>query len=568
LRRVAFALLLLIAAPVTAFLLYGFTLTYGFDYDDYHFVRPYTRAEVAAAFHGPWDAAGIERPYYRPLTILFFALRFDILGINSTAHHALSLALFALAAALAGWLVFRLTNSIPFGVLGMCFFVAHPGTPYSLIAWVTNQMHLIECVVVLAALAWWDLVRRRAAVWWMPLLGFAAAAFLMKEDGIMLLPAVVVLHIIRCWLSDDEGAAAKHQPRDASREPRIASHKALPPFGFLAAAVVLAAGLLGTRAWALADIPTTRHPPLDVALNNYIRGLYGLFRLVPADRPWQVGASWFVTLVPLAALTLSRRSDLGPRVTAVSGLAIAMLFDLPFIFITKAEQLHFVALGAAVFLTGACAIVLTGLRVRAAQYIFGLGSLGGLVLLALVSRDIARDFDPYGPVVLAHDEIVQTWAAVPVDLRRFVARKRESGAKSTLSPDPSVALDLATFGAHGPERTPDGINYQWMAGTRTDILVTERARTITIPLRHAVEVFREPAHVRVTVDGRVVDDLVLSTPEWRVSQTGLRGGDISPLRRMHRVVIVIDRAWRPMAIIPGSQDGRTLGLQIGEVQLR
>lgn len=560
-RRVAFALLLLIAAPVAAFLLYGFTLTYGFDYDDYHFVRPYTRAEVTAAFHGPWDAAAIERPYYRPLTILFFALRFEALGINSSAHHALSLALFAIAGALAGWLVFRLTNSIWFGALAMFFFVAHPGTPYSLVAWVTNQMHLIECVVVLAALAWWDVVHKRPAVWWMPLLGFAAAAFLIKEDGVMLLPAVVILHIIRCWLSDDEVDPATPAPRSATRQ-------VLPPFGFLAAAVILMAALLGTRAWALADVATTRHPPLAVALNNYIRGLYGLFRLVPADRPWQVGASWFVTLVPLAALALVRRSDRGSRLTAASGLAIAMLFDLPFIFITKAEQLHFVALGAAVFLTGTCAIVLTAFRARVARYAFGLGSLGGLVLLALVSRDIARDFDPYGPIVLAHDEIVQTWAAVPVDLRQYVARKREPGAKSALSPDPSIALDLVTFGGHAQERTPDGINYRWMAGTRTDLLVTARARAITIPLRHAIEVFREPARVRVTVDGRVVDDLTLSTPEWRVSRTGLREADLSPLRRMHRVVIAIDRAWRPMEIIPGSQDGRTLGLQIGEVEVR
>jgi hypothetical protein len=190
------------------------------------------------------------------------------------------------------------------------------------------------------------------------------------------------------------------------------------------------------------------------------------------------------------------------------------------------------------------------------------------LLLALVSRNIARDFDPYGPVVLAHDEIVQTWAAVPVDLRRYLARKRETRRTSTLSPDPSVALDVVTFGGHEPERTPDGIDYRWMAGSKTDIFVTGRARAISIPLRHAIEVFREPARVRVTVDGRLVDDLVLSTPEWRVSRTAVRDADVSTLRRMHRVVIAIDHAWRPKEAIPGSQDGRTLGLQIGEVEVR
>jgi hypothetical protein len=245
-----------------------------------------------------------------------------------------------------------------------------------------------------------------------------------------------------------------------------------------------------------------------------------------------------------------------------------MLFDLPFIFITKAEQLHFVALGAAVFLAGACAIVLTSVSGGAARYVAALGSVVGLLLLALVSRDIARDFDPYGPVVRAHDEIVQTWAAVPVDLRRYLARKRETRSTATLSPDPSAALDVVAFGTHEQERTPDGIDYRWMAGAKTDIFVTGRARAITIPLRHAIEVFREPARVRVTVDGRLVDDLVLSTPEWRVSRTAVRDADVSALRRMHRVVVAIDHPWRPQDIIHGSQDGRTLGLQIGEIQAR
>ncbi len=547
-RRTGLALLLLIAASAFTFLLHGPTLSYGFDYDDYHFVHPYTRADVTAAFHGPWDASGIERPYYRPLTILFFALRFEALGINATAHHALSLILFAVAAALAGWLVSRLTASAAAGVMATLFFAAHPGVPYSLIAWVTNQMHLVECLVVLTALVWWDAVYKRGVLWWLPLLGFAAVAFLIKEDGIMLLPVVVTLHAIRRWFSDDDVA--------------------FPPLAFLALAAVLMTGLVEARSWTLAEVAAARRPALDVALHNYVSGLYGLFRLVPADRPWQVAASWFVTLVPVTAILLWRRSSGGARTAMVSGLAIAMLFDLPFIFITKAEQLHFIALGAALFLTGSSVVVFTALRGRLSRYGFGATEAAGVICLALVSQDIARDFKPYGPVVLAHDEIVRTWAAVPVDLRNYLARKRAPGAERSLSADPSLALDLLTFGGHGPERSRDGVNYQWMAGPKVEIFVAARARAITIPLRHAFEVFREPARVRVTVDGHTVDDLVLATPEWRVSQAGFRQSSVSPLRRMHRVVIAIDHTWRPMDIIPGSQDGRTLGLQIGEIEIR
>jgi hypothetical protein len=220
------------------------------------------------------------------------------------------------------------------------------------------------------------------------------------------------------------------------------------------------------------------------------------------------------------------------------------------------------------FLTGSSVVVFTALRGRLSRYGFGATAAAGVICLALVSQDIARDFKPYGPVVLAHDEIVRTWAAVPVDLRDYLARKRAPGAERSLSADPSLALDLLTFGGHGPERSRDGVNYQWMAGPKVEIFVAARARAITIPLRHAFEVFREPARVRVTVDGHTVDDLVLATPEWRVSQAGFRQSSVSPLRRMHRVVIAIDHTWRPMDIIPGSQDGRTLGLQIGEIEIR
>ena len=120
----------------------------------------------------------------------------------------------------------------------------------------------------------------------------------------------------------------------------------------------------------------------------------------------------------------------------------------------------------------------------------------------------------------------------------------------------------------GSERSPDGIAYRWMSGPRTEMLIRDGTRKLTIPLRHAFEVFREPARVRITTDGRVVDEMVLNTPEWRVSTTSIISDRTPALMRMHRVVITIDHAWRPMQVVPGSRDDRTLGLQIGDVQLR
>ena len=547
-RQPAFALFLLLVAAISTFLVHGQTLSYGFDYDDYHFTHPYSRAEVIAAFHGPWDPAGIERPYYRPLTVAFYAVRFEVLGINATAHHALSLALFSIAAAMAGWFALRVTASLLIGFLTTLLYVVHPAMPYSLVAWVTNQMHLLETIVILSALIWWDMVRARSVLWWLPLLGFAMVAFLIKEDGIMLLPSILVLHAIRRHFAHD-------------RVPPI-------PRGFLLAAAVAVLVLIGARQWALASTPSPKVPAVNVALSNYLHGLNGLLRLVPAHRQWQLASSWFVSLAPIAAFILWRRMPREARVLMVSGIALALLFNLPFVLITKGEQMHLVALGVVLLLAGACGGVLRATPERTLRIGLAVACAGGFACLGAVARDIERDFEPYGPIVLAHDNLVSGWAAVPIDLREYLAKKQSPGASRALSPDPSVALESVMFGTHGHERSGDGVSYRWMSGPRVEMLIREGTRKVTIPLRHAVEVFREPTRVRITTDGRIVDEITLATSAWRMSTTAIAPDHASGLRRMHRLIITIDHAWRPMDIIPGSRDDRTLGLQIGEVQLR
>jgi hypothetical protein len=543
-RHVALALCLVLVASISIFLLYSPTLNYGFDYDDYHFVRPYSRAEIQASFHRSWDPAAIERPYYRPLTIAFFAARFEALGINATAHHALSLILFSMAAALAGWFAFRLGDSARLGLLATAMYVVHPAMPYALVAWVTNQMHLIESIVVLIALIWWTDTRHRHAIWWIPLLGLAVAAFLIKEDGVMLLPSILVLHYIRRRLV----------------EPALAP----PPVPFVAAAAITIGVLFGIRGWALANAGTIRAPAVSAAFHNYLHGLNGLLRLVPADRRWQSVASWFVTVIPLAALARWRRMPPTVKSVFLSGVAIALLFNLPFVLITKAEQMHLVTLGAVLMLAAACVGVVSSVGIRPARYAVTLACVAGVAALVAVARDISHDFEPFGPTVLAHDKMVGGWTAVPVDLREYLSLKRVDRP----SPNPAIALPIVRFGMHGPERSPDGITYRWMSEPRSEVLISPRTRTITIPLRHAFEVFREPARVRIRSDGRLVDEMVLDTSAWRTSTTAIRSADAGLLMRMHRIVIQIDHAWSPADIIPGSHDDRTLGLQIGEVTLR
>ena len=246
---------------------------------------------------------------------------------------------------------------------------------------------------------------------------------------------------------------------------------------------------------------------------------------------------------------------------------IALLFNAPFVFVTKGEQMHLVALGAVLVLAGAFAALLDAAHSRTGRYACAIALAAGLSATAAVSRDISRDFEPFGAIVLARDEIVQTWATVPADLRDYVARKRARGAE-TVPVEPGGCAGAGYLWNTSPEHAGDGATFEWMAGTQVHMLVASSAQTIVLPLRHAIEVFRDPAHARIESDGHIVDDMLLDSSSWRLSLTRLRRSDVPRLTRMHHVVIAVDRTWRPADVIPGSADSRVLGLQIGPVQVR
>jgi hypothetical protein len=538
------AALLSAAAAATA-LLYGHTLGYGFTYDDYVLVRPHTTAEVIRSFYGHWDPTGVMVPFYRPMTVAFNALRFELFGLDSRSHHVVSLSLFACCAALAGWFTSRLSRRALGGFLGTGMFAAHPSMPYSLVAWITNQMHLIETVTVLLALCWWHAVRRRSLGWWLPLLALGATAFLIKEDGIMLLPAVAATH----WITR------------RVREPQLQR----VPRAFLVSMVVLLAVLFLLRAGALEGLGGYGRPGLAGAWRNYATGMHRTLRLIPPDRPWQPAASAFATGLPILALLLWRRGSPGSRTCLVAGIALALLFNLPFVFVTKGEQMHLVATGAVLVLAGSAMMLLDAARHRLAKAGVLAAVAAGILAFGAVARDISTDFEPFGPIVLAHDDIVREWTAVPAQLQAYLARKREPGAGGRVSPNPADELSHVMFGMHGLETSPDGVRYQWMAQPSVELFVLRPARTITIPLRHEIGAFREPAVAGVEMNGRRIDEIRLDTGEWRYSAVAL--GNATAQGRTARIRISIDHVWYPAHLIPQSNDPRALGLQVGEIRV-
>lgn len=107
-----------------------------------------------------------------------------------------------------------------------------------------------------------------------------------------------------------------------------------------------------------------------------------------------------------------------------------------------------------------------------------------------------------------------------------------------------------------------------MAGTGADLFVNRSKRMASFAVRHEIGAFREAAAVRLTADGGSAQILSLSDDAWHTVNVVLRPRDTPWIGGMHRVRIELDHAWVPASIIPGSSDTRTLGLQIGVVDLR
>jgi hypothetical protein len=546
--RFLIAIVYVVVAIAGVWLMYAPTLGYGFDYDDYHFIRPYPVDEVRAAFAGPWDPSGIEVPFYRPLTIAFFAARFHVFGLNSEAYHALSLAMFATAVLLFGLFVRATLSSAGAGIAGMAVLLVHPAMPYAAVAWVTNQMHLLAMLIVLGALLWWTHVRTRGARWWMPLIAFEAAALLVKEDGVMLIPAIVAVHLLYRFLV----------------EPRLQ----WPPFTFLLVACATGAALLAFRHAALLGLHGYTPPDAATAWQNFRRGWESVYRLMPARRPWQQLASWLATTVPLAACIGWRRLPHRCRFGIAAGLTLGVLFNLPFVIIVKVQQLHLVAMSAALLLTSAGVGLATMINARMLRIGVSAALACGVLVLAAVTRNIMRDFEPFGPIILSTDNLVTGWAAVPPELREYLVQKKQPGAALHLPANPALALDSVVFGARAWESGPDGRRFRWMEGDEIEIYVNTSAARVTVPLRHAIDLFREPARARLELDGHIVDDISLESGEWRASTIAFGGAHASPLRKMHRIVLRIERTWSAAPFDPRAANTPRLGLQIGELQIR
>ena len=351
----------------------------------------------------------MEAPFYRPLTVAFFAARFQAFGFDPGSYHRLSLVLFALCAVLVGVVVLRTARSPALATLAVALFVVHPAMPIALVAWVTNQMHLLAMLLFLLAWCWWTICRERSAVWWTPLLAFQAAILLVKEDGVMLLPTVFVLH------------ACYRRTLDPATPP-------VPRPVLIAGGVTLAL-LVAWRQIALGhQAPRLKVPGLPQAAAHLMDGPLQVLSARYGTGLVATGVGLFAVGVGAIGLWTARSPETArpeARWAILSGAALVMLFDLPYVLVTKPYQWHFLALGAVLLLAGSIDVVAKGMTSRAGRGLFAAATLAVLVTMGHLSRALAHEwFGPWSYETIARDFEALGWGdAVAPPLRAKLERR-------------------------------------------------------------------------------------------------------------------------------------------------
>jgi hypothetical protein len=595
--RLTLVVALALAAGAGLALAYGGRVDVGLHYDDYHLVRPWSFIELRRAWLGSWDPTGIEPAFYRPLTAALYAARFHLFALNAPAMHYVSLVGHGVCAVLLGWFLRREGAAVSLAAFGAWLYAVHPAFPYAQVSWLTNQMHLAASMVVLGSLLLWQTVRDRHAAWWIPLGALAAVAFLIKEDGIMLLPVLAAMTTLRVRLLD-------------AKAPRW-----WPLLAGLAA--VLVAALLAFRQMRLGRLGGYGSPDLAAFVPNYLKGLETAVLLWPTTRIWQAVASVLAAGTVAVALFVSRRrpdrrllrlaglalviglalnvppafhSKVAYDILAWQGLAggaamsllalglgialwrgqrpalfllaaglvVALGFNLPFALVTKREQYHLIALGSALAMAGA-AQAISSLSTRPRRRL-----VAGAVLVAatlpfpFLARHLAGDFLPCAGPVIRADEGVKGWWVVPQEIKGWIDLKARRCAAG-LAPTPIRDLPLVAWDVY-PEPVPNESPSARWTSERPVALFTREAVSATLALRRPDASSKGP--VRVTLlssGGRQV--LTLDSGEWHDVTVRFASSPRAWLRRAQRVDLRVEPWFVPGARDPHSRDLRRHGVQ-------
>jgi hypothetical protein len=593
---VLFALMAAIAAIGVAVVYAGRWRT-GLYYDDYHFLRPAMSLDLRRVWFGSWDPSGIEAVFFRPLTAWLFAARFELFGLNSDALHFVSLAGHALCAVLIGWFVSRSLGAGA-GVVAGWLYAIHPAMPYAQTSWLTNQMHLTESLLVVIALLAWQSARRGSRWWWLVVGAIAGLAFLVKEDAIMVLPAICGLDLID----------------------RIAARRAPDRTWYLVtgASLVLVLALVAFRFDRLGAIGGYGVPTPAQAWDNVLKGPLAAIVLLPGRNPWRAVSASIAIALLIVALVRSRawtsrppvfaagvvvvvalgsqlpsfllpRADgyplwtiqgiasgaalglllLGagvgwwrkdwPVVAAIGmGAAVVAAFDLPFALVSKREQFHLIALGSVLMSAGAIEALRRSGGTGARRAMIIAGCVVATTPSVLLTRSETLDFAPCAPNVVEIDQGVRDWWVVPDELKAWLEKKTAS-CRAGQPVTPLSSLDLVTWGVFDPPAGPDPDRVRWTSDTAVFAL-SPRITSARLFLRRTDASAAHP--VRVTIDGDTTrQHFVLASPDWLLVPVAPAGTVLSLLRGRRHIDLTVQDWFVPAVVDPQAGDLRRHGVE-------
>jgi hypothetical protein len=593
-----FTILAAAVATVGILAVYYGQIDTGLYYDDYHFVRPFRPLDGRRVWFGSWDPTGIESPFFRPLTAWLFALRFWMFGLNTQAMHVISVTGHVICAVMVSWFLRREGLRPGVALLASWVYAIYPVFPHAQVSWITNQMHLTVSVLVLVSLLIWQSIRDRPLRWWTVLLPTCVAAFLVKEDALMLLPVLVVLTSARVWLLRPAGQKLS--------------------WVLIACSMLVVTALIGFRQHRFGRLGGYGLPGIDQASANFWKGLDGALLLWPTRTPWQGVACVIPISAVLIALTIWRRRVNGlllaagvtvvalssiklpslflpisyPLITSqglasgmvlsalmlglgvaiaverrvalfilCTGLVLAIGFDLPFALVSKREQYHLLGLGAVVMLTGVCdAFAAATSKRRLAVAIAILAT----VPLAVLARAQAATFLPCADTVLQVEEEPSHWWIVPTELKMWLERKRQICNEGG-SP-PSVAdLPRVSWGLYVPERGPGGETYRWTSD-HVVLLVGREASSLALAFRIPSASVTSPVTVEVRGSAQPIT-VRLESGEWQYLTVRWTSSLLTAMRAAHRLDIDVRPWFVPAVLDPKSTDLRRRGVQMRLIDL-
>lgn len=502
-------------------LLYGAAWRFDLQCDDLLVIRPWSRAELFAVWHGTWEPTHAFAVFFRPIATWFYAGTFELFGLNASAHMLLSLAMLALVTWLLAMFVARESGSIVAGVMAAGIYAAHPNTPWATGVWITNDFHKLTAISALCALLLWQRTRHRQAWQWLLVAPFAVACFLIKEDGLMLIPALLSLQWARAYLVGDVKR---------------------PGAPVIATGVALGAALVLWRWLALRELGGFALPDSFLKVfHNATRGplyaftLHGsLSVLTLAEKATALAVAGAVA-IGIAVMPRER------RFLPAAGVILMFWYDLPLALISNVMRYYMLTIGSVMVLVPvfrALGSVAPGTWPR-----IGL-RLAALAFVAVHVGDQQRSLAVFAPCQRLARECV-AWnleenPTLPPEGRAYVASTVTACA---VAPDTRPRIgDAGTLtwglGATSVDTTT-GARSSDVTGPVTQLIRGDASAAI-FTVRHPQAGAARPIRVEIVADGRRFSR-DLTTPAWTTIDVPLANGVRAWLRGAHRVDATFSR---------------------------